>query len=348
MLDPTENRPARLPPGHPPVLAVVVDTEEEFDWSRPFSRGATATATIGAQRLAHARVFERLSIVPTYVVDWPVATTASAIAPLKALMDEGRCEIGTHLHPWVSPPHVEDVNTHNSYTGNLPAQLEFDKLERLTLAIEENFGRRPTMFKAGRYGLGPHTAAALVRLGYQIDASIVPHTSFRADSGPDFTGFDNQPFWFGPRAAPLLELPVTAAFCGWLAGLGPRLHSALSAPMARALRLGGIAARSRALERIRLTPEGCDAAEMIRLARSLVRAGQQVFTLTYHSPSLAPGHTPYVRSAAELERFLGDLVTVCNFFRDELGSVFMSCSTIRDAMIDYRNDTSGNAPSDRD
>ena len=333
MLEAGAAKAARLPAGHPPVLAIVVDTEEEFDWGKPFSRDNTGTTAIAAQPLAHEKVFDRLGIVPTYVIDWPVATTPAACATLKALMDARRCEIGTHLHPWVSPPHVEEVNTFNSYTGNLPAGLEFDKLERLTDAIERNFGHRPRVFKAGRYGLGPHTGAALARLGYLVDTSVVPHTSFKADGGPDFSDRDNGPYWFGPAAAPMLELPVTTAFCGWLHGQGRWLYPALSTSLGRALRLGGIAARTHALERIRLTPEGCSLADLTRLAAALARRGNQVFTLTYHSPSLVPGHTPYVRTGANLQEFLRTLLGFCEYFRDELGGVFMSSTLIREKMI---------------
>jgi hypothetical protein len=35
-----------------------------------------------------------------------------------------------------------------------------------------------------------------------------------------------------------------------------------------------------------------------------LRNGHRVFSFTYHSPSLAPGNTPYVRSAADLRAFL--------------------------------------------
>jgi hypothetical protein len=252
---------------------------------------------------------------------------------LKELMVAGRCEIGTHLHPWVSPPYEEQVNAHNSYTGNLPARLEFEKLQRLTEAIKVNFERQPTVFKAGRYGLGTGTANALVRLGYKIDASIVPHSSFGADGGPDFSEYDNDPFWFGPSESPLLELPVTTGFCGWLQSSGPSLYPKLASPIARRLKLGGIAARSRALERIRLSPEGCDAAGLIRLTTALVGAGHQVFTLTYHSPSLVPGHTPYVRTNRELDAFLGAIDEVCAHFQNELGGIFMSTSKIHETLI---------------
>src|SRR5687768_2441407 len=59
-------------------LLIVVDTEEEFDWAQPFSREATATRSIPAQARAH-EIFDRFGVVPTYVVDYPVATDQAAM-----------------------------------------------------------------------------------------------------------------------------------------------------------------------------------------------------------------------------------------------------------------------------
>ncbi|KQP39787.1 polysaccharide deacetylase family protein [Pseudorhodoferax sp. Leaf274] len=332
MLERARHTPARLPAGHPPVLLVVVDTEEEFDWSRPFDRSSTETSSIAAQPHIHERIFDRYGIVPTYCVDWPVATTPASVATLRQLMEAGRCEIGTHLHPWVCPPHEEEVNTFNSYAGNLPPDLEYRKLENMTRAITKNFGRAPITFKAGRYGVGPQTAASIARLGYRIDASVVPRTAFKADGGPDFTASDEQPFWFPVGDARLLELPVTTAYCGLARAAGPALFPALQGSLARSLRLGGIAARTGLLERIRLTPEGCDPADLVRLMDTLHGAGCQVFSLTYHSPSLAVGHTPYVRDAAALERFLTTVEQVCRHFAERLGGTFMSLSALHERL----------------
>ncbi|KQP23147.1 polysaccharide deacetylase family protein [Pseudorhodoferax sp. Leaf267] len=332
MLEVSRHTPARLPQGHPPVLCIVIDTEEEFDWDRPFSRSNTATTTIAAQPLAHERIYDALGVVPTYVIDYPVATTPAASAVLTRLMQEGRCEIGTHLHPWVSPPHEEEVNRFNSYTGNLPPALEYAKLDALTHAIADSTGRRPTVFKAGRYGLGPQTSQTLARLGYEIDASVVPHTAFTADSGPDFSAFDVHPYWFETEGRKLLELPVTTGFCGSLRGQGGALYPALQTPLGRTLRLPGIASRAGLLDRLRLTPEGYVLQDLQRLARTLVQDGCQVLSLTYHSPSLAPGHTPYVRDAADLERFLACIQGLLLYFRDTLGGTFMSCTQLRQAL----------------
>lgn len=332
MLSTTNHVAARLAAGRAPVLIVIVDTEEEFAWDRPFDRANIGTTSVAAQPLMHERVFDRFGIVPAYMVDWPVATAPQAVATLRSLLQEGRCEIGTQLHPWVSPPHEEQVTRFNSYAGNLPRELELAKLRMLTNAIGEAFGRAPTAFKAGRYGLGPHSAEAVAALGYEIDASVVPYTRFDDEGAPDFRAFDEHPYWFDAGGRRLLELPVTTGYAGWLRGMGRQLFDLAEQPLARALRAKGMLARTRALERIRLSPEVASGAEMRRLTRALRANGCEVFSLTYHSPSLVPGHTPYVRDTADRERLVSAIHDYCAWFRDEIGGQFLAMSALPAAL----------------
>jgi uncharacterized protein with von Willebrand factor type A (vWA) domain len=331
-------KPVQLQDGQRPVLVVVVDTEEEFAWDQPFDRANIDTQSVASQPMMHKAIFDRFGIVPTYMVDWPVVNSPAAVQTLAALQAEGRCDIGTQLHPWVSPPHDEVVCEHNSFAGNLPQALERAKLTALTERIETAFGVRPTAYKAGRYGIGANTAEILGVLGYRIDTSVVPYTSFAALGGPDFTGFDEQPFWFRAGAREMLELPVTTGFCGLLREHGRTLYPLAQQGMAGRARLGAVLARSRMLERIRLSPEGASAADLKRVVRQQARAGCKVFSLTYHSPSLVPGHTPYVRSAADLAAFLHTVEAFCEFFRDELGGVFMNMAEL------YRQLRAAHAP----
>ena len=173
MLDPRDWSVVEIPRDQPPLLAVVVDTEEEFDWGEPLARANTRVSSSSAQVRAH-RIFERYGLKPTYVVDYPVASKPEGFGPLRELLADGLCEIGSHLHPWVTPPFDEQVCPRNSYPGNLPAALEREKLRRLTAVIEDSFGLRPVVYKAGRYGVGPATTGILEEVGYRIDTSVVP------------------------------------------------------------------------------------------------------------------------------------------------------------------------------
>jgi hypothetical protein len=297
------------PPTDPaPTLVVVIDTEEEFDWDAPFDPAATGVENIGYQHLAQD-VFDAHGVVPTYVVDYPVAHTPESAAVLKTYLDAGKCDIGAHLHPWVNPPAEEQVSVLHSYSCNLPPDLFARKLLVLTETIAANLGKRPVVYKAGRYGVGPDTPAILRRLGYVADTSVVPHTEFCADGGPDFRGLPAGPFI---TDAGLLEVPLSVGFAGWAAPAGRFLYPWLAA--ARSLRAPGLASRLGALERLRLSPEGHTLDDMIRQTRAGLGQGQEYFVLTYHSSSLMPGGSPYARTRRERDNLVSKLTAYLKFF----------------------------------
>jgi hypothetical protein len=304
-----------LPRDMPPTITVVVDTEEEFDWSGPFDPANTNVENIAEQHLAQT-ILSAHGVRPTYVVTYPVATSCAAAATLLGFADAGKCQIGAHLHPWVTPPNQARVDSQNSYAGNLPPEQERAKLTALTDAIATAFGARPTIYKAGRYGLGPATPRTLAALGYEIDVSLVPYSDFSADGGPDFSQIQDNPVHLGQH---VLGLPLSVGFSGRLAPWGDRLYPAISSATARALHLPGIAARLGLLERLRLTPEGHSYTDMLRQVRAALRAGVRSFMLTYHSSSLLPGATPYVRDTAGRTEFLRTLDRFLASFTGELG-----------------------------
>ncbi len=300
-----------------PALAVVVDTEEEFDWAAPFDRAATGVGHM--RRIGRLQsICEAWGICPTYVVTTPIATQAPGIEALAPLLREGRALVGAHLHPWVSPPHEEAVTARNSYPGNLPAPLERAKLAMLADQVEAAFGARPRIYKAGRYGIGPNSYAILEELGFALDLSPSPPFDYRPAGGADWSRRGLAPAWVGPKRS-VLSIPGTGA----LIGLAPShaLHALASRPPALALRLPGILARLGVVERLNLSPEGHTAGDMLRLLRWLLGRGERLFVLSLHSPSVAPGHTPYARTEAECEALLAALEGVLRGFMTELGGV---------------------------
>jgi hypothetical protein len=310
-----------------PILVVVVDTEEEFDWTAPFDRRNTSVEhmrSIGKLQ----RVFDEASIVPVYVVDHPIATQATSIEPLRRFREDGRCEIGAHLHPWVSPPFEEEVNARNSYPGNLPRALERAKIASLANAIEKSFGARPVIYKAGRYGAGPNTAEILEEEGFEIDLSPCPPFDFGADGGPDWSTAPCEPYLIGPNGR-VLAIPNTGTYVGFAWSRAHALYRFATAPSLRWARLPGILARIGAVERLFLSPEGYALDDLKRLTRFLLARGIRTFTLSLHSPSILPGCTPYVRSAAELEKFLDTTRRYFEFFLDEIDGETRTATELR-------------------
>lgn len=274
-------------------FVVLVDVEEEFDWDRPLSRDNRSAETIAALPEAHAR-FAAAGVPLALMIDHPVATDARAIDLVGPLLTGGTVA-GAQLHPWVTPPFDEELTARNSFVGNLPRDLEAAKLDALTEAIAAAFGTRPTAYRAGRYGIGPATADLLAERGYRLDSSTRPGFDYSKEGGPDFSAVDNRAF----RVGDLVVLPSTTVFTGWARGGGMGLYRAGGrVPKGRA-----ILARAGMLQRIPLTPEGIPVAEACEAIRVGVGEGLRVLNFAFHSPSLTPGHTPYVRDAADLATF---------------------------------------------
>ncbi len=288
-----------LDPAFGTRFMLFVDTEEEFDWSAPFSRtGHGVTALDGMAR--GQDYFAAAGVRPVYVTDYPVIDSDAAAAMMGQWASDGAADIGAHLHPWVNPPHVEAVNAANSYVGFLPEEVERAKLEALCRRIEERFGRRPIAYRAGRYGIGRNSGRLLEEAGFRLDSSVRSRFDYSHQYGPDFHGLPQNPYWAGPTRS-LVELPLSTAFVGLLRGGGERLYRAAQAmgPLAGAL------SRARMLSRVPLTPEGVPAHEAIAAIDALIEEGVRLLNFSFHSPTLAPGHTPYVRDEADRTAFYG-------------------------------------------
>jgi hypothetical protein len=279
-----------------PRFVVTIDTEEEFDWSAPFTRDQHGTTHV-SHILSFQNLCDRHGVKPSYLCDYPISQDADAIELLGGFARDGRAEIGVQLHPWVNPPFDDVISTHNSFACNLSPELERKKLTALHDAIIKNIGVQPDIYRAGRYGAGDATTEILADLGIAIDSSVRARFDYSAENGPNYAQHPVDPYWLIPGQ--LMELPLTTVFSGALRGSGDTLfgrwfHSHTARSMF---------ARSHILERIALTPEGIPvdkAKEGIDLA---LADGIAVLNLSFHSPSLMAGNTPYVRSEAELNEF---------------------------------------------
>ena len=295
------------PPAHEDLIALdpafgtrfmlFVDTEEEFDWTAPFNRSSRSVTALAGMERGQA-YFARAGIKPVYVTDYPVVDNDAAAAMMGRWIADGAADIGAHLHPWVNPPHVEEVTPANSYAGSLPEPLERAKLEMLCQRMAERFGQRPTTYRAGRYGVGPHSARLLEELGFRLDSSVRSRFDYRAQHGPDFRSMPIHPYWAGPQRQ-LVELPLSTAFTGLLRRGGERLYHGIQGRG----RLGGAMSRAGMLSRVPLTPEAVPLPDALRAIDALMEEGARLLSFSFHSPTLEPGHTPYVRDQSDLAAF---------------------------------------------
>src|SRR5215510_14611103 len=115
-------------------LTVTIDTEED-NWGE-FARDSFTVENISRIPRLH-ELFMRRGVRPTYLVSYPVVTDPKSVDILGGYRNAGQCEIGTHPHPWNTPPVVDERNQINSYMCNLPAALQNRKIQTLTDTIAE-------------------------------------------------------------------------------------------------------------------------------------------------------------------------------------------------------------------
>lgn len=298
-----------------PKLCVVIHAEEEFDWEQGFYRSNTRVEH-GAQLIDTTEAMLKAGAKVTLAMDYPFVVSEDGnkvIQHFKAR--EGQSiEFAAHLHPWVNPPFDHEANkvpNRESFPGNLDRQSERAKLKLLTETIAEKTGTRPVSYLAGRYGIGANTRAILKELGYRIDLSVSAYSNFSHVEGPNFARFSNKVYQKGG----LTYLPHTCSMVSISRALDNYLNRRPAA-IARAQQNNSYGWLSRLLriKKYRLSPEGFSFAHMKALTQGQLRIGQQEFVLSFHSPSVKLGGTPYVSSKQSLAEFNHALIAYIDWF----------------------------------
>lgn len=304
--------------GRPAVL-VGIDTEGDDQWS---AAGRQHIEVKNAARLpALQALFEDCGVRPTYVVTHEMATREESASVLREIARSGRAEIGTHLHPWSSPPfRPEDLRAH-TYPHNLPAELLERQLTELTGVIQESLGVRPTTYRAGRNGFDGRTLPILERLGYTVDTSVDPLFNERRKRGMVFAGAPIEPYHpdyadvTRAGASRILEVPITSATL-------PALPKAVEALYARLPPIPYRGALKRlGLRPVWLRPSYTALPDMLAFASRLQAQGASCLNVIFHSSEILPGGSPYTPDAQSVVRFLDDLRRLLEHLTGPLGGV---------------------------
>lgn len=300
-------------PPSAPVLLVTVDTEED-QWG-PDPGGYTVD-NIRLLPMLH-RFFCDLGLRATYFTTHEVAERAFASEIVADLARNQGADVQAHLHPWCTPPVLEAPTRRNTMLGNLPYELQEAKLRTLTDSLTRVLGRRPTVFRAGRFGLDAHTIEALAACGYDVDCSVSPFTDLTTmDEGPNFSGAPSNVYRIAPGGdirfpaeAGLLEIPVSVGFTRRPFAFWGRVHDFSERVRLGGIPLSGALSRAGIVRKVALEPEIDTSRDMVRVALELLRSGVGHLQLLMHSSTLVPGLTPFTRSEADVQRLLRDIAT---------------------------------------
>ena len=263
----------------PSVLFVLsVDTEEEWDWETEFPQHNVQVENIKAIEKFQQEC-NRVGIRPTYFVDYPVVDCPHSVQVLKSINQEGRCEIGAHLHPWCNPPMTAENDEFSSHVVNLPVDLVEKKLVNLLDKLTESFGDNICSFRTGRWGINSDVMGLLVKHGITIDSSVYPfyrNNYFNCDGAPV------EPYWpdlLDPLRAQsptqqssIFEIPVSVGFNHAQFTLCDKIHKLSSTRFFSFLRVPGIIWQLKLLRKIYLSPEPSSAKDMQTLIKVLLKS----------------------------------------------------------------------------
>lgn len=289
---------------------ITIDTEED-NWGDYPTQGSVDNIS----KLPMLQdVFNKYGAIPTYLINYPVATTTSSIKTLSGFLEKNQCEIGTHCHPWNTPPFTEKICTENTMMCNLPADLLMEKMKNLHAAIESNFGVTPTSFRAGRWGFDEKVAKCIAELGYKIDTSISPFVDWSAYCGPNFREGHTHSYLFNSNDimtpvnnGELIEVPPTIGFFQSNFQFSDSLQNQLKKPAINKFRLLGILDKLQLLNFRWLCPELSTGAEMVRLSKRFISSGHEFLNMSFHSTNMLPGKSPFVRNHADRTKFLDEI-----------------------------------------
>ncbi len=294
----------------PVKVFITIDTEED-NWGQYKTDCAVDNI---AHLPALQQLFNKYGAIPTYLVNYPVATTPSSIEVLASFLNEGVCEIGTHCHPWNTPPYTEELGRQNSMMCNLPYDLLIEKMSNLREATKSSFGVTPVSFRAGRWGFSEDVARCLTELEYKIDTSISPFIDWTRSRGPNFRRASTHPYYFSPdnifKSVPdgaLLEVPPTIGFYQSNFRLCDVLQHSLKGPVVSQLGLLGMLDMLGLLNFHWLSPELSTGTEMVTLAKRFVKSGHKFLNMSFHSTSMLPGKSPFVQNKNDLTKFLNEI-----------------------------------------
>lgn len=310
-------------------LIIAIDTEED-NWGKNSRTNNPCSNIEKIYRLQE--LFDSFNIIPTYLLTFPVVKDKESRGIIKRLLTEGKCEVGTHCHPWNTPPFDEELCAKNSMLSNLSYELILKKITTLHNTIIETFGVTPVAFRAGRFGFNNDVAKALVKLGYKVDLSITPFEDQRAYHGPDFSNRRPDPYVFSDENVfvhkvhgPMVEFPLSTGFLQGNFTISNLLYKFLHKKFMKRLKIAGVLGRLHLLNMACICPESCSEKAMISITKIFMKKKFDVVNMIFHSTSLKAGLSPFAKSKDEEERMFFRIKAFLTFAK-ETGIEFIRVS----------------------
>jgi peptidoglycan/xylan/chitin deacetylase (PgdA/CDA1 family) len=284
---------------------ITVDVEGDNLWKPVITSTGMREITVrNAEYIERFQLLcERYHFVPTYLVDYEMAEAQTFVEMAKQWLQEGKCEIGMHMHAWNTPP-IFDLEykrgSHNPYAGEYPHEIMWKKLKFMTNLIQKQFGVHPVSHRGGRWYIDPWYVYALQKLGYKADCSVTPGISWKQHIGyrcfgNDYTKYPRRAYYmegkklYKAKGKGILEIPPT--IMGY--SLNDKIRAMLKNPLAY---------KEVMSQKMWLRPNGKNLGDMLNIVAYAKKSKCDYLEFMIHSSELMPGGSPTFVNAHSIEK----------------------------------------------
>lgn len=275
---------------------ITVDTEGDNLWKWQY--GDKITTKNGEYVDRFQAICDRFGFKPVYLTNYEMAKDDKFIRKLIQWENEGRCEIGIHLHAWNTPPIKPLYKSYNGqdYLIEYPEDIMREKFITLYNLLSEKIGHHTNCHRAGRWAMDERYFKILNEFEIKVDCSYTPGINWESSmgatkGGSNYTNVMVKPHYING----ILEVPMSIRI-GKAWGNGSFKH-----------RL-----KSRILSHhIWLRPSISSFEEMKKLLDILSLENKTDYAeFMIHSSELMPGGSPYFQSNYEIDYLYTSLTKI--------------------------------------
>jgi len=307
---------------------ITIDTEGDNLWEYKIGnpvRTENARALPRFQELC-----DKFGFKPVYLTNYEMAQDPYYVDFAKTAQDEGRCEVGMHLHAWNSPPLYEMPIAEKGlpYLIEYPEDVMREKIRVMDELLTEKFGVKPVTHRAGRWAINQTYLNILIEYGYKVDCSVTPRINWHTcmgmtkDSfGPDYSDESLMPaVRTKNEQGSIVELPVT---------VGQDHHFRLKRVINNPLKVIDELKTACKGRLVWLRPNGKNLKQMLRYVSKMAHSNFPYLMFMIHSSELMAGGSPTFKTAESIEKLYHDLETLFkevaeNYEGDTMRNYFIS------------------------
>ncbi len=285
---------------------ITIDTEGDNLWE--YKQGETIHTENALYLPRFQRLCDKYEFKPVYLTNYEMAKDSRFVEFAKRTQNEGRCEIGMHLHAWNTPPQYDlpQVLSGLPYLVEYPESIMREKICTMDSLLTETFGTKSVTHRAGRWAVNQAYLNALIDSGYKVDCSVTPHINWHSSVGqiansfgPDYSATPERPYTIRStsRDGSILEVPVSIGIQHLFNWKKPIRLKKSYRELKQFLRGTPVWIR----------PNGKNLRHMLRFAAHVAASDAPYLMFVIHSSELMPGGSPTFRTIDSIETLYANL-----------------------------------------